>query len=178
MDVIEVVVVLVVAALLAAALLAPSSRGRVSLTLERRPRSPVDRIRLRAGVVYTGPAGYADEHRGRRIIPGPYALAADGKGLRTPLLRLVSVDDAPGDPDDGSCHYEVAAKNDPPVRAGNPVTLHVGTVGKATVSPQHLARAKADPEKMLIYLDSPECGLNDSAKAVLRAIADRELGKT
>ena len=66
----------------------------------------------RPGTRYEGHACYTDDYQ---LVPRPgyYALTDDGKQLRKPLLRLVCVDDAPGDPDGIACHYEVAAKNDP-----------------------------------------------------------------
>lgn len=44
---------------------------------------------------------------------GYYALDGDGQTLRQPPLRLVMVDDNPGNPADGSCHLEVALDGDP-----------------------------------------------------------------
>ena len=87
----------------------------------------------RKGTRYYGPVAYcADYALVQR--PGFYALTDDGKALRRPLLRLVCVDDAPGDASNGACHYEVAAKSDPIAKAGRPVEMRANLNGKAGVS--------------------------------------------
>lgn len=85
-----------------------------------------------AGERYEGPAAWCD---GPEVgfARGPYALTADGKDLLRPLVRLVMVDDAPGDPDDGACHYEIAGPNDYPQK-GRPVALEARLEGRAEVS--------------------------------------------
>lgn len=64
---------------------------------------------------YAGPAAYCDDYT---LVPRPgfYALKGDGKSFRRPLLRLVWVDDAPGDPEDGAGHYEAATTADAATR--------------------------------------------------------------
>lgn len=49
--------------------------------------------------------------------PGFYALAEDGRQLLDPPLRLVGIDETPGDPDDTSWHLVVAGSTDPAQRA-------------------------------------------------------------
>lgn len=92
--------------------------------------------------VYDGPSAYidADEAALRGIVPGHYALTPDGKsllrrGLRKRPVRLVMVDDAPGNAQDGACHLEIAKKGDPIARAGRIVGLEFHGEGKATVTP-------------------------------------------
>ncbi|MBI3936411.1 MAG: hypothetical protein HY323_05495 [Betaproteobacteria bacterium] len=95
----------------------------------------LDRLRYRPGDRYDGPVAFTDEDGYKRLPLGYYALTRDGKSLRRPLLRLVWVDDAPGDPDDGSGHYEVAHRSDPPVKAGRIVPLQSHMTGKGSVQP-------------------------------------------
>ena len=58
------------------------------------------------GSVWEGFACYStDPQIGR---PGYYALNDDAMTIREPHVMLTWVDDAPGDDDDGSGHYEVA----------------------------------------------------------------------
>lgn len=71
----------------------------------------------RAGQLYEGPAAYTTDYA---LVsrPGFYALAEDGSTLLADV-PLVCVDDAPGNPDDGSCHYEYAGPKDPPQRTAS-----------------------------------------------------------
>lgn len=92
--------------------------------------------------VYNGPSAYvdADEAAHLGIVPGHYALEPSGKallrkGLRRKPVRLVMVDDAPGNDRDGACHLEVAKKGDPIAKAGRIVGLEFHGEGKATVRP-------------------------------------------
>lgn len=97
--------------------------------------------RLVPGEVYEGPASWTTDYS---IVDkaGFYALAEDGKTFMQPLLRLVAVDDAPGDPDDGSWHLEVASPHDPPQRAATgeeiearkTVDLEANPVGESEVN--------------------------------------------
>lgn len=81
----------------------------------------------RAGQPYDGPACWCDDYQ---AVPRPgfYALGPHPETGQegAVLLRdypLVCVDDAPGDPEDGACHYEYAGPDDNPYRqAGAPVT--------------------------------------------------------
>lgn len=86
----------------------------------------------RRGSVWTGPSAYIDQaeaaHLG--IVPGHWAVTSSGR----PAFRLVCVDDAPGDADDGACHFEVAGKGDPIARAGRIVPIEFHGEGKAEVS--------------------------------------------
>lgn len=91
---------------------------------------------------YSGPSAYIDADEGAQlgIVSGHYALDASGKALlRKGLLRrpvrLVLVDDAPGNALDGACHLEIAKKGDPIARAGRIVALEFHGEGKATVRP-------------------------------------------
>lgn len=70
----------------------------------------------RAGQRYDGPACFCDDYA---AVPRPgfYALTADGRTI-LPKVPLVCVDDAPGDPDNGACHYEYAGPKDAPYRQG------------------------------------------------------------
>lgn len=72
------------------------------------------RQRLRAGKPYDGPAAWCDDYT---LVPRPgyYALTADGKRV-LPDVPLVCVDDAPGDPENGACHYEYGALKEYPQR--------------------------------------------------------------
>lgn len=74
------------------------------------------RAQMRRGQLYTGPAAWCDDYT---AVPRPgfYALSPDGKSL-LPDVPLVCVDDAPGDPNDGACHYEYAGPRDYPQRSG------------------------------------------------------------
>lgn len=80
------------------------------------------RQKRRAGQTYFGPATFSDDYS---LVPRPgfYALTADGRTV----LRdapLVSVDDAPGDDENGACHYEYAGPNDGPyARAATVIPL-------------------------------------------------------
>ena len=66
---------------------------------------------LRPGMVWDGPAAVAD---GLDVghVRGIYALTDDGRDLRQPHLRLVAVDETPGESDDGNFHYEIAYPED------------------------------------------------------------------
>ena len=87
------------------------------------------RLREHQGA-YTGPVAYMDEIDGKPIMRSFYMLTEDGKGPVLPLIRMVSVDDAPGDPEDGSCHYEVAREDDRETRPGNIVDLETRAEGR------------------------------------------------
>lgn len=84
----------------------------------------------RPGTMHTGPAAFCAD-QGVVPWPGFYALTQDGKTLRTPLVRLVAVDDAPGDPRDGAWHLEVAGPGDPAQRNGVIVPLEVHATGRS-----------------------------------------------
>ena len=88
----------------------------------------------RPGTVYNGPASFFNDV-GVVPWPGFYALDDEGKNLRLPPLRLVAVDDAPGDPDDGAWHLEVAGPNDPAQRPAHIVALEMDAAGRAEVTP-------------------------------------------
>lgn len=74
------------------------------------------------GTVYEGPACYVNDYEAVER-PGFYALTDDGKDLLRPLIRLVMVDDAPNDPDNGHCHLEVAYANDGPQKTNRNVPI-------------------------------------------------------
>lgn len=78
---------------------------------------------------YDGPAAWFD---GPEVgfVRSPYALDAEGRNLRVPLLRLTSVDD--GHEGDGNWHYEIAGPNDYPQR-GRVVPLETRVVGRTEV---------------------------------------------
>lgn len=93
--------------------------------------------RPRPGYVWEGPACYTDDYTAVQR-PGFYALTEDGKNLIQPPLRLVYIDDAPGDPTDGSGHYEVASATDPVQKwnTGQPIVeLKIEVVGQTEVAP-------------------------------------------
>lgn len=75
------------------------------------------KAKSRRGQHYHGHAAWCDDYT---AVPKPgfYALTADGKTL-LPDVPLVCVDDAPGDPTNGACHYEYAGPRDYPQRSGN-----------------------------------------------------------
>lgn len=66
----------------------------------------------RAGKRYDGYACWCDDYT---AVPRPgfYALDATGKIIQ-PHIPLVCIDDAPGDPHDGACHYVYAGPKDNP----------------------------------------------------------------
>lgn len=72
------------------------------------------------GEKYTGPkAIFSGEEVGH--VTAHYALDEDGKGLLLRSgkpVRLVQIDLAPDDPDDGSEEYRIAGPKDPPQVAG------------------------------------------------------------
>lgn len=66
----------------------------------------------KVGDVYKGPMAVFDgEEVGH--VHGFYALDETGKQLLKPLVRLMHVDLAPGDDDDGKQEFRVAGKNHP-----------------------------------------------------------------
>jgi hypothetical protein len=70
---------------------------------------------LKAGSKYSGPKAIFDGEEVDGILAF-YALDQDGKTLlkqNGKPVRLMQVDEAPGDPDDGSESFYVAAKGDP-----------------------------------------------------------------
>lgn len=75
------------------------------------------KAQMRRGKLYEGPAAWSDDYT---LVPKPgfYALTSDGKRV-LPAVPLVCVDDAPGDPKDGACHYEYAGPRDYPQRSGS-----------------------------------------------------------
>ncbi len=98
------------------------------------------RQRARAGRRYVGPAAWSDDYTAVPR-PGYYALSADGKRVLAGV-PLVCVDDAPGDPDDGSCHYEYAGPRDYPqrradgsaVQPGRTVDMEAEAVGQGGIA--------------------------------------------
>lgn len=71
--------------------------------------------KLKPGDLYDGPKAI-DTIDG---VTAHYALTKDGP------VRLVQIDLAPEDPDDGSEEYRIAGPDDPPTQAGNIVELEV-----------------------------------------------------
>lgn len=88
--------------------------------------------RLRAGKRYDGAAAWCDDYALVRR-PGYYALDKTGKIVLRDV-PLVCVDDAPGDDEDGACHYEFAGPKDNPQRQGRVIDLEVIAEGKTEVS--------------------------------------------
>lgn len=90
------------------------------------------------GEAYVGPACWSDDYT---VVPKPgyYALSEDGKALLVDV-PLVCIDDAPGDPEDGSCHYVYAGENEYPQKTaegkeipyGHPVDLEFEVEGETT----------------------------------------------
>lgn len=84
---------------------------------------------MKSGEIYKGP---------KAIFSGPevghvvahYALDKEGNLLERngEPVRLVQIDLAPGDPEDGSEEYRIAGKDDPPQKSGNVVELEPDTV--------------------------------------------------
>jgi hypothetical protein len=99
------------------------------------------RQRRRKGLAYDGPAAWSDDY-GLVPRPGYYALTPDGKTVLRDV-PLVCVDDAPGDVNDGSCHYEHAGPDDVPQRQATGeeilmrrvVSLDVEALGTSTTEP-------------------------------------------
>lgn len=95
--------------------------------------------RLR-GKLYVGPTAWCDDPQ---IVawPGFYALSADGKTILADV-PLVCVDDAPGDPEDGSTHFEHRTLREHPQRRADGgkitqeriVNVEVHAEGKAAVN--------------------------------------------
>ncbi len=91
---------------------------------------------LTAGDRYDGLACYCEDPSAVSRA-GYYALDDDGRELVQPPLRLVAIDDNPGNPTDGSWHLEVAADDDPAqktrdgalVRAARVVELEAQSAG-------------------------------------------------
>lgn len=98
------------------------------------------RQQRRAGKRYEGPAAWCDDYT---AVPRPgfYALTPDGKNILADV-PLVCIDEAPGDPDDGSCHYVYAGPHDypqrsadgTPIRRGDTVPLEVDAEGQTGVN--------------------------------------------
>lgn len=77
------------------------------------------------GSTWNGPAAYStDPHIGR---PGYYALTEDGQEILEPHVMLTYVDEAPGNDEDGSGHYEVADL-DKPYFSHQPMNLNPNVV--------------------------------------------------
>lgn len=81
---------------------------------------------------YEGPSCYCHDYA-MVERPGYYALTEDGQQLQDPLLRLVMIDDAPGDAENPACHLEVASDTDPPMKQGPIVPLHARAQGSSSV---------------------------------------------
>lgn len=75
------------------------------------------RSQMRRGQIYTGYATWCDDYT---LVPKPgfYALDDSGKQVLADV-PLVCVDEAPGDAQDGTCHYEYAGPRDYPQRSGD-----------------------------------------------------------
>lgn len=89
--------------------------------------------RMKVGAKYTGPMAIFDGEEVDRLH-GFYALTKDGKSLlkqNGKPVRLMHVDRAPEDPDDGSQEFRVAGKDDPPSRRGNVVGFESNSAGQA-----------------------------------------------
>ena len=72
----------------------------------------------RRGRPYDGPYTWCDDPQ-IVLRPGYYAVSEVGPaGKILARMPLVGVDDAPGDPDDGSWHLEYAGPKDYPQRSG------------------------------------------------------------
>lgn len=115
-----------------------------------------DRARFRPGQLYTGPVAYADEDGSRRLPLAYYALSADGKELRRPLLRLVAIDDAPGDPEDGAFHYEIASAGDPPSKPGRSVALEAVLEGRGSLEGPDDEEEEAEEVELVEPMSEPE----------------------
>ena len=77
------------------------------------------RGRPRPGDEWTGPRAWSTDFPDVVPCAGFYALADDGQALRRPLVRLMQVDLAPGDLEDGSEIFLVAGPHDRPQIAGD-----------------------------------------------------------
>jgi hypothetical protein len=87
------------------------------------------------GTEWDGPNAYVTDY-GLVDRPGFYALDEDGKELLDPPVRLVMVDDEPGDEWGTRCHLEVASDKDPPMKqAERIVDLEADAQGSAQVEP-------------------------------------------
>src|SRR6185503_7344112 len=134
----------------------------------------LDRLRRRPGDRYDGPAAYCDDYA---LVPRPDFYALDPTCKKVTKQRLIYVDDAPGDPEDGSGHYEIAGRRDPVQRPGERI-VSLGPVvveSHAELTPGVLADVVADPEWALEWVDSPDCVLSPEAKEIVRQLAEEEL---
>lgn len=77
--------------------------------------------KLKPGSVYDGPKAILTDEDG---VTAHWALDKDGD----PLARLIQIDLAPDDPDDGSEEYRVAGDDDPVQDPGNIVELEVDDI--------------------------------------------------
>jgi hypothetical protein len=78
--------------------------------------------KLKPGDLYTGPKAILTDEDG---LTAHWAISDKGE----PLARLVQIDLAPGDPDDGSEEYRVAGPDDPAQsRPDNLVELEVDEI--------------------------------------------------
>jgi len=84
------------------------------------------------GDPYQGPACWCDDYQ---LVPRPgyYALDSTGKQVLG-NVPLVCVDDAPGDEQNGACHYEYAGPKDNPQRQGRIVALEAHIEGRGGMS--------------------------------------------
>lgn len=86
------------------------------------------------GEKYTGPKGIFDGEEVDGVL-AHYALTEDGKGLLLrggKPVRLMQVDLAPLDENDGSEEYLIAGPKDPPQRSGRVVELEPENVKGAS----------------------------------------------
>lgn len=97
--------------------------------------------RLRAGRVYDGPVAWSDDYTAVPR-PGYYALSADGKHVLADV-PIVCVDDAPGDPEDGACHYEYAGPKDYPQRRADGTRVEKGRTVDIEVEAEGLGGIEA-----------------------------------
>jgi len=77
--------------------------------------------KLKPGEIYDGPKAILTDEDG---LTAHYALDKDGE----PIARLVQIDLAPDDPDDGSEEYRVAGDDDPVQHTGNVVEFEVDEI--------------------------------------------------
>ena len=77
--------------------------------------------KLKPGTVYDGPRAILTDEDG---LTAHYALDKEGE----PIARLIQIDLAPDNPNDGSEEYRIAADDDPVQQTGNLVELQVDDI--------------------------------------------------
>ena len=87
----------------------------------------------RAGKLYEGTVAWCQDYQ---VVPRPGFYATEGNAILA-NIPLVCVDDAPGNPEDGSCHFVYAGPKDNPYASEPPSFVPIeahDAIGKAVTS--------------------------------------------